>query len=217
MRKLIVAVVFVLAGAVNAFGQSTTVSGQVTDNGCNRGITPLASFSSCLIRISLRSSPTRGLAELCRKSSTAQQTGAGAYSVSVPSNTAISPGGSKWILEVTPNATSPSFSTPATTITGGTQTLNVTPRAIAISWSLPPGPAISAYADAEITGTLPEGRGIFQHHDAVNACVERLGVGQSRLEEAGRDARLQGARELCKRTMVAVDAKRLRSPTMARQ
>ena len=161
MRKLIVGLVFVLAGAVNAFGQSTTVSGQVTDNGSQ-------SWNNATCQFQFVPNPniptfqsytwTGGALSQVVNCTT---NGSGAYSVSVPSNTAISPGGSKWILQVTPNATSPSFSTPATTITGGTQTLNVTPRAIAISWSLPPGPAISAYADAEITGTLPKGAEYF--------------------------------------------------------
>ena len=161
MRKLIMGLVFLLAGAVNAFGQSTTVSGQVTDNGSQ-------SWNNATCQFQFVPNPniptfqsytwTGGALSQVVNCTT---NGSGAYSVSVPSNTAISPGGSKWILQVTPNATSPSFSTPATTITGGTQTLNVTPRAIAISWSLPPGPAISAYADAEITGTLPKGAEYF--------------------------------------------------------
>jgi hypothetical protein len=65
------------------------------------------------------------------------------------------------VLQVTPNATSPSFKTANTNITGATQTLNATPPAILIPWSLPPGPAISAYSDAEIGGTLVPGSEYF--------------------------------------------------------
>jgi hypothetical protein len=161
MRKLILGLFFVLAGAVNAFGQSTTVSGQVTDAGAQAWDGGVCQFQF----VPNPNTPTfqsyTWTGGALPQVVPCTMNGSGAYSVSVPSNTSVSPGGSKWILQVTPNATSPSFRTPATTITGGTQTLNVTPPAIAISWSIPPGPAISAYADGEIVGTLPDGAEYF--------------------------------------------------------
>jgi hypothetical protein len=160
MRKLILGLMFLLAGAANAFGQSTTVSGTVTDSGSQ-------AWAGGTFKFMFAPNPQFPTGPYSWTGGTLNSViagtldGSGAYSLSIPSNTAISPQGSAWILQVTPNATSPSFSTPPTTITGGTQALNVTPPAIAISWTNPPGPAISAYADAEITGTLPKGAEYF--------------------------------------------------------
>ena len=146
MRKLILALAFLLAGAVNAFGQSTTVSGTVTDAGSQAWaggtykftFTPNSQFPT---------GPYTWTGGALNQVISGVLDGSGAYSVSIPSNTAISPQGSKWILQVTPNATSSSFSTPPTTITGGTQTLNVTPPAIVVVATV----VSRAYADAEVS------------------------------------------------------------------
>jgi hypothetical protein len=160
MKRIILAALFVLAGAVNAFGQSTTVSGQVTDSGAQAWNNGTYQFQF-VPNPNFPTGPYTWTGGTLNRVISGSLNGSGAYSQSVPSNSAISPQGSKWILQVTPNATSSSFSTAATTITGGTQTVNVTPPAIAIPWQNPPGPAISAYADAEITGTLPNGAEYF--------------------------------------------------------
>jgi hypothetical protein len=147
MRKIILAFVFLLAGAANAFGQSTTVSGNVTDLGSQ-------AWAGGTYKFMFTPNPqfptgpytwTGGTLNLVISGSL---DGSGNYSVSIPSNTAISPQGSTWILQVTPNATSASFSSPKTTITGATQTLNVTPPAV----TTPPTLFARAYADSEITG-----------------------------------------------------------------
>jgi hypothetical protein len=159
MRKIILALGLLLCAA-GARGQSTTVSGQVTDAGSqswNSGVCQFQFVPNPQIPTFPSYTWTGGTLPQVVPCT---MNGSGAYSVSVPSSTAISPGGSKWILQVTPNATSPSFSTPATTITGGTQTLNVTPPAIAITWSNPPGAQINAYSDAEIIGA-PKGAQYF--------------------------------------------------------
>src|SRR5882724_8320562 len=149
MRKIILAFVFLLAGAANAFGQSTTVSGTVTDAGSQAWAGGTYQFQF-VPNPQFPTGPYTWTGGALNKVISGVLNGSGAYSVSIPSNTAISPQGSKWILQVTPNATSPSFSTPATTVTGGTQTLNVTPPAI----STAPSPLSRAYADAEITGAV---------------------------------------------------------------
>lgn len=146
MKKLILALVLLLGGAVSAFGQSTTVSGTVTDAGSQAWaggtykftFTPNSQFPT---------GPYTWTGGALNQVISGVLDGSGAYSVSIPSNTAISPQGSKWILQVTPNATSSSFSTPPTTITGGTQTLNVTPPAIVVVATV----VSRAYADAEVS------------------------------------------------------------------
>jgi hypothetical protein len=149
MRKIILAVVFFLAGAANAFGQSTTVSGQVTDAGAQ-------SWNGGTFQFTFTPNPQFPTGPYTWTGGTLNNvisgvlSGSGAYSVSIPSNTAISPINSKWILQVCPNAASNCFSTPATTISGATQTLNVTPPAVSVI----PSPVNAAYADGEITGAI---------------------------------------------------------------
>jgi hypothetical protein len=160
MKRIVPALIIVLASAFAAFGQSTTVSGTTTDAGSQ-------AWANGTYKLTFTPNPQFPVGPYTWTGGTLNRVisgsldGSGHYSVSVPSNSAITPAGSTWVLQVTPNATSPSFTTAATTITGGTQTLNATPPAILISWSLPPGPAISAYADGEIGGTLVPGSEYF--------------------------------------------------------
>ena len=159
-KRLIPAILFYLACAFVASAQSTTVSGTVTDAGSQVWLNGTYSFTF-QPNPQYPTGPYTWTGGTLNTNISGSLDGSGHYSVSIPSNSAITPAGSTWILTVTPNATSNSFSTPRTTITGGTQALNVTPPAIAINWSLPPGPALSAYADAEIKGTLPPGAEYF--------------------------------------------------------
>ncbi len=153
MKRIILALAFLLAGAVNAFAQSTTVSGQVTDAGAqswNGG-----SFTFTFVpNPSFPVGPYTWTGGTLNSTVTGFMNSSGAYSVSVPSNSAISPIGSTWILTACPNATSPCFSAATTVITGATQTLNATPPAIAINITNPPGSSTSAYTDAEIVGAI---------------------------------------------------------------
>src|SRR6202451_1271972 len=158
--RLTPAILFYLACAFVASAQSTTVSGTVTDAGSQAWLNGTYSFTF-QPNPQYPTGPYTWTGGTLNTTISGSLNGSGAYSVSIPSNSAITPAGSTWILTVTPNATSNSFSTPRTTITGGTQTLNVTPPAIAINWSIPHGAAISAYADSEITGTLPPGAEYF--------------------------------------------------------
>jgi hypothetical protein len=147
MRKIIFGLLFILAGAANALGQSTTVSGNVTDASSQAWAGGTYQFQFAP-NPQFPTGPYTWTGGALNKVISGTLDGSGNYSVSIPSNTAISPQGSKWILQVTPNATSPSFSTPPTTITGGTQTLNATPPAV----TTPPTLFARAYADSEITG-----------------------------------------------------------------
>ena len=145
IKRLLIFLLF----AAPAFGQSTTVSGTVTDAGSqtwNNG-----TFTATLVP-----NPQYPVASYTWTGGTLNQTitglmnGSGVYSVSIPSNTAITPVGTTWKISFCPNATSPCSSTAATPVTGSTQTLNFAPPAIAINLANPPGPYTSAYSDAEI-------------------------------------------------------------------
>jgi hypothetical protein len=149
MKKLILGLAFLLAGAANAFAQSTTVSGNVTDASSQAWAGGTLQFQF-VPNPQFPTGPYTWTGGALNNVIPGVLDGSGNYSVSVPSSTAISPQGSKWILQVTPNATSPSFSTAAATITGGSQTLNATPPAVTIS----PSPVNRAYADGEVTGAV---------------------------------------------------------------
>src|SRR5882672_1922507 len=153
MKKTLALLLLFLSAAVCAQAQSTTVSGQVTDTGSQSWNNGTYSFQF------VPNPQFPNIASYSWTGGTLPQTvsgslnGAGHYSASVPSNSAISPQGSKWILSVCPQATSPCFISANTTITGGAQTLNVTPFVIAINL-MSPGPFTRAYADSEIASAV---------------------------------------------------------------
>jgi len=140
--------------ALAAFGQSTTVSGQVTDAGGQAWNSGTYSFGFYPNPQYPASTYTwTGGAFNSQAPIAGSLSGTGGYSVSVPTNSAITPVGSKWILTVCPQATTTTcFSTPATIITGATQSLNVTPPALVIPAT--PGVTPTAYADSEISGAV---------------------------------------------------------------
>jgi hypothetical protein len=160
MKKIILILAFLFAGAVSAFGQSTTVSGQVTDSGGQ-------SWNNGTFTATFVPNPQFPVGPYTWTGGTLNTTipgtlnGTGAYSVSIPSNTAISPQGSQWQIQFVPNATSSPFLTAKTTITGATQTLNATPPDISINLQNPPGPFTTAYADDEIATPIPQGAEYF--------------------------------------------------------
>lgn len=71
--------------------------------------------------------------------------GSGTATVSLPDNTFITPSGTQWNLQVCPQSTSPCF-TEAFTVSGLTQTINITPPAVRVG----PLSRIAAYKDSEI-------------------------------------------------------------------
>jgi hypothetical protein len=160
MRRLILGLIFVLAGAVGAQAQSTTVSGQVTDAGgqaWNNG-----TFTATFVpNPQFPVGPYTWTGGTLNTVISGSLSGTGSYSVSIPSNTAISPQGSQWQFQFVPNATSSPFTGAKTTITGATQTLNATPPDISINLTNPPGPFTTAYADDEITPPIPQGAEYF--------------------------------------------------------
>lgn len=149
MKNIVRLILLLLLTTASAYGQSTTVSGTVTDTGSqtwNNG-----TFTATLVP-----NPQYPVSSYTWTGGTLNQTisgvmnGSGVYSVSIPSNTAITPVGTKWTISFCPNASSPCAPTPATQITGATQTLNFAPPAIVINLANPPGPYTTAYADGEI-------------------------------------------------------------------
>jgi hypothetical protein len=156
MKRLFLALLLILGGAISAQAQSTTVSGTVTDAGAQAWANGAYSFTF-VPNPQFPVGPYTWTGGTLNNVISGTLDGSGHYSQSIPSNSAITPAGSKWILQVTPNATWPSTSTAVTTVTGGTQTLNVTPFAIAINLtSSPVGSFTKAYADGEIV-TAPIG------------------------------------------------------------
>jgi hypothetical protein len=156
MKKTLLLLLLILGCALRAQAQSTTVSGTVTDAGSQAWAGGAYSFTF-VPNPQFPVGPYTWTGGTLTNVISGTLDGSGHYSQSVPSNTAITPAGSKWILQVTPNATWPSTSTPGTPIAGGTQTLNVTPAAIAINLSSSPvGSFTRAYTDGEIT-TAPLG------------------------------------------------------------
>lgn len=152
MKRLCWFLLVLLSLAGMAHAQSTVVSGQVTDgagqswNGGSFSFTfqPNPQFPGNYTW-SGGPLPTTISGPL---------NGTGGYSVSIPSNSAITPIGSSWVLMVCSQATSPCFTTTTFTITGTTQTINVTPPAIAISLTNPPSSPVRAYSDSEISSAL---------------------------------------------------------------
>jgi hypothetical protein len=147
-RKWLLVLSFLILPSL-ARAQSTTVSGQVTDSGgqaWNNG-TLTATFVSNPNYPTFPQYVWTGGA--LSSTYTGTLNGTGGYSISMSSNTAITPVGSMWQFQFCPAATSPCFELASVTVTGATQTLNATPSAI----SIPAGSSTTAYADSEVVGT----------------------------------------------------------------
>src|ERR1700676_3675275 len=155
MKKLILALIFLLAGAVNSFGQSTTVTSTVTDAGGVAWVSGKFTFTF--------NGPTQVSwpGGAFNRTVTGTLDGTGALSQSLPSTTTISPGGTTWNLQVCPitGVQQSCFNVNGITTGGGTQPITVTPPAISIlAGQLP----VAAYADAEIVAPVQLGFIYFQ-------------------------------------------------------
>jgi hypothetical protein len=152
MKRLLLCLALLLFGAIPAFAQSTTVSGTVTDAGAqswNNG-----TFSFTFVPSAGTPFPSyTWTGGTLNPTINGTLSASGTYSVSIPSNTAITPGGSQWNVQFCPQATSQCFSVKNTSITGGTQTINATPPAILINLNST-APPVSAYSTTEVTGAV---------------------------------------------------------------
>ena len=152
MRTNIV-ILLLLALATIASAQSTTVSGTITDAGAQVWQNGTYSFTFQ----PAASNPTaqyywNGSPFSSSQTFSGNLSGAGAFTQSVPSSTAITPSGSAWVVQVCPAASSPCYNIPLT-ITGTTQSISgqVIPPAVQVNLANAPN-GVAAYTDSEITG-----------------------------------------------------------------
>jgi hypothetical protein len=98
--------------------------------------------------------------------------GTASFSVSVPSNTAITPSGSTWLFQVCPAATATNgcYTIPLT-ISGTTQSLTSTavPPAVVVNLTLLAVGA-TAYTDSEVTGAKTGGQYFNLSDSTIHAC-----------------------------------------------
>lgn len=159
MRRLLL-VLGLLLCAIPARGQSTVVSGTITDAGAQ-------AWASGTVQFTFRPSNSNPTAQYFwngapfDKNTTIPATplpldGSGSFSgVSVPSNNFINPSGSTWTVQVCPAATTPCFSQNLT-ITGATANISaqIVPPAVNLNLTVPFLGA-RAYTDSEVFGALP--------------------------------------------------------------
>jgi hypothetical protein len=151
IRKLAFIAVLIFLLSPGIFAQSTTVSGTIADTPDNQQW--YAGTYSFVFRVA-SSNPIgpyfwNGAPFSTAQTIAGQLDGSGHYSVSIPSNTSITPAGSSWDLTVCPLATAACFTVQSISITGATQTVSPTPPSIRISMFNPP-PNTRAYADNEL-------------------------------------------------------------------
>lgn len=154
MRKLIYLLLLALAFACGVFAQTTgTVTGTVTDLGSqawNSGtysitFIPPFGYTGTMYQGSLALTA----ANLATQNGVLNSSGAFSATLTTTSN--MTPVGAQWKIQVCPQATWP-CSTFVFGVNPGSQSISslLTPPAIAISLTNPPGPFTAAYADGEI-------------------------------------------------------------------
>src|SRR5438105_2413651 len=122
MKKLALLVVLSVPGCLQA--QSTTVSGTITDLGSQTWKNGTYDFQF-IPNPQHPGGPYTWTGGPLTPNISGLLSDIGTYSVSVPSNTAISPSGSSWAITFCPLATAHCYAMGNVTITGATQTLNV--------------------------------------------------------------------------------------------
>src|SRR6266404_3240350 len=164
MRHLVLGLCLLLLFTGSAFAQSTTVSATISDLSGQ-------SWNNGTYSFVFRVAPTNPTGQYYwngapfSKTQTFQgaMNGSGHFSVSLPSNTSITPSGSSWDLTVCPisKGNSQCFTIQSITVTGATQDLTsiVIPPAISIDLAHPAYPFVVAYKNQEFT-TAPIG-GIY--------------------------------------------------------
>lgn len=149
-RKVLLALGLLLLCSATGFCQSTTVSGTITDAGAqtwNNGTFNFVFVPSATNPVGPYTWPGGAIPANIGGS----LSGTGTYSVSIPSNTAISPIQTTWTATFCPQASSPCFTVSNITITSATQTLNATPPTILINLQSAQPPVL-AYTNSEISG-----------------------------------------------------------------
>jgi hypothetical protein len=163
MRKLLTLLTFLLmAGTVSA--QSTTVSGTIADAGGQAWIGGTYIFTFVQ---GPNPPPFKWTGGTLNTTISGALDGTGSYSVGIPSNPAITPGGTAWVAQFCPQATSACFSTGNFTVQGASMTIAPTPPAIAISLINPSPGLMRAYSDAEIASAIVAS----QYYNLLNSQV----------------------------------------------
>lgn len=153
MKRVGFTLVLALLIISRMWAQSTTVSGQVTDAGSQ-------SWNNGTFNFTFVPNPNQPAAVYTWTGGTLPTnisgtlTSSGSYSVSIPSNAAISPIGTSWSATFCPQATWQCYSTQNIVVQGATQTFNVTPGAIQINLVNPPSSIMRAYSDSEIAAAV---------------------------------------------------------------
>jgi hypothetical protein len=152
MRKILGALLLVILSAITSQAQSTTVSGTITDAGSQAWANGTYSFQF----VPNPNTPPNnyvwsGGAFNFSNAVTGSLNGSGAYSQSLPSNTAITPVGTQWQATFCPQAAPAQCYTTTLIITGSTQTLSPTPPAIKVPVTVA-NP--QAYSDSEVTNAI---------------------------------------------------------------
>lgn len=158
--RLLLTLILLLIIPMRVSGQSTSVSGTITDSGGQAWINGTYTFTSS----ALGQTPITGTLD-----------GAGAFtSVTFPHNSFTAAVGDIWTARICPDATSPCY-TKTVAISGATQSLTSTlvPAAISITIPFYPGPIsfTRAYADAEITGSPKGGYYYNTTSSAIRVCT----------------------------------------------
>jgi hypothetical protein len=178
MRRLRLLALLVLLCAIPAHGQSTTVSGTITDAG---GQAWFAGTIQFLFRPAA-SNPTAQYmwnGAPFSSSSTFPQNplsldGTGSFSgLSIPSNTAIAPAGSQWAVTVCSAATVPNCYTKLLTISGTTQNISsqVIPPSVVVNLTVPLIGA-RAYTDAEVVGAAAGTSYLNVTDNTLHLCIQ---------------------------------------------
>jgi hypothetical protein len=152
--KISVLLAYLFFASSALFGQSTTLSGTVTDTPdgqtWNGGKITGTFVTNVNYPVFSNYSWTGGTLPF---TVSGVLSGTGTYSISVPSNSAITPINSFWSFQVCAQGIGGCFTLGNLTVTGATQTQNFSPPSIRInlSTSVPP---ISAYTNGELIGAV---------------------------------------------------------------
>lgn len=167
MQLRLSAILVLLLGTLG-YGQTTTVSGTVTDadgqtwnNGTysisfipTPGAGPQFNYNGSVMTAAQKGPYTGSLS------------GGGAFSVAIPDNTFITPSGTQWRFTICPLASAPCIALNAT-VSGAT--LNLTPTiGTPAGLRFPAGPGAFGYLDVEVT-PIPNPGGSYWN--SANACV----------------------------------------------
>src|SRR5271155_1888536 len=174
MKKLFLCLIFILGLAVQVQAQSTTVSGTITDAGAqswNSGTYQFTFVPNQAYQPEPQYTWTGGA---LTQNFAGTLSGTGTYSVSIPSNTAISPAGSTWAVTFCPLANSTCYFAGNITITGGTQTISPAPPAISISLTGTSSPSTRVYSTSEVAAA-PLGAQIFLIGTGTQTCTAVTG------------------------------------------